>query len=273
MITDVVYRYLRRSPTIQNQFRRLVRRLPHRQRRVQHFGQFLDVDPSELHGFYLYYEHEYDDYIFTFLSSRLERYERALDIGANIGIYTVFFGARLAEVDAFEPEPSVLPRLRNNLRLNALNNVRIHEICIAHENTTVTFLQPDYSNQGVGRILTGQPDGVKLEAITLDYFLGGPCSTPIIVKIDVEGAEWLVAQGCTESLGKRTALVNVLLEIHPDQIESLGGSPSRLQQLLADMDFEVRALTPAGLVSAQLESKYRFWWASDRRYPSIEAPV
>jgi hypothetical protein len=61
------------------------------------------VDPSELHGFYLYYEREYDDYTFSFLGDRLAGFARALDIGANIGVCTSFLAARMDKVDAFEP--------------------------------------------------------------------------------------------------------------------------------------------------------------------------
>src|SRR5437868_5301020 len=125
MISDALYRSLRSLPEIQKQFRRIARRLPHRKRQVRHLGQRLQVDPSELHGYYLYYEREYDDYIFEFLSSRIDRYSQAIDVGANIGIYSVFFGARLKSVEAFEPEQLLLPRLQANLDLNGLANVNI----------------------------------------------------------------------------------------------------------------------------------------------------
>jgi len=120
MLTDAIFRALVAVPSLQRQFRKMVFRLPHRQRLVQHFGQELWVDPSELSGFYVYYERNYDDYIFQFLSARIAGFDRALDIGANIGIYTVFLAARIARIDAFEPEPLVLQRLTANLEQNGL---------------------------------------------------------------------------------------------------------------------------------------------------------
>ncbi len=74
MLTDSIYRSLNSMPELQRQFKRVVLKLPHRQRLVHHFGQQLWVDPSEMHGFYLYYEREYDDYIFNFLSAQATKY-------------------------------------------------------------------------------------------------------------------------------------------------------------------------------------------------------
>lgn len=103
MITYAIYRALARVPALKRQFRRIVKRLPHRNRLVEHPGLRMVVDPSELSGFYLYYDREYDDHVFRFIQERAGRYRRAVDLGANIGVYTAFLAGRIARVDAFEP--------------------------------------------------------------------------------------------------------------------------------------------------------------------------
>ena len=113
MITDrfEYRRTLRPWAALQRLSTRVVRRLPHRQRLVRHFGQRLLVDPSELTGFYLYYEQEYDDGIFRFLARRLPTFAWAIDLGANIGVYTTFIAQYCNRVDAFEPDKHLVSKL------------------------------------------------------------------------------------------------------------------------------------------------------------------
>src|SRR5437660_12787775 len=71
MITNTLYRSFARWPHAQKQVRRVLSRLPPRRRLVDHFGLHLLVDPTELSGYYLYYERAYDVEVFRFLDSRL----------------------------------------------------------------------------------------------------------------------------------------------------------------------------------------------------------
>jgi len=263
MVTDSIYRALSRVGNVQSQFKRVLVRLPRRRRQVTRFGQRLWVDPSELHGFYLYYEREYDDYIFNFLENRLRDFDLALDIGANIGVYTSFLAARMGKVDAFEPEIDVVPKLRANLQLNGLSNVRIHEACIAHISGKVHFQAPDKKNQGVGRITEGI--GLEYGSVTLNDFFGGSIRESCFIKMDIEGGEWLALQGADRALSHPKVPVSLLIEVHPEQIMSLGGSVQRLKSLLESMGFDVCALTPEGLQTLPAGLNSRFWWASSRR--------
>ena len=260
VLTDRIYRLMRPIPAVQRQFCRIVRRLPHRERLVSHFGHRLIVDPSELHGFYLYYEREYDHPIFHFLSDRLQQYTRAIDIGANIGIYTVFLAKRCMRIDAFEPEGGVVPRLTENLRLNAIDHVRLHEKCVAHVTGTVQFASPTAANQGVGQIAS---DGDPVASITLDDFLANDEPEALFIKMDIEGGEWLAVQGMSETLRRWNAPLAVLMELHPDQIASLGGTISGLRQKLESMGLEVFAIDSGDL--HPVDDAARFWWAMNGR--------
>ena len=172
MISDRLYRLSRTYPVLNRLLRRVVFKLPHRQRLIEHFGRKLFVDPAEMHGFYLYYEHAYDDYIFDFIAAETTRFSRALDLGANIGIYTVFLAARFPRVDAFEPDLANLERLRANLDLNRFTNVTVHEVCVGDRDGSVAFSRPVVSNQGIGSIAVKGGD-YQVRSITLDSFFGG----------------------------------------------------------------------------------------------------
>lgn len=247
---------------MQRQFKRVVLRLPHRERLVRRFDHALVVDPVELHGFYLYYEHEYDDYIFRFLLPRLGSFRRALDIGANIGIYTVFLARHVPRIDAFEPEPSVLPRLRRNLSLNKVANVSVHETCVGLKSGTVAFLKADERNQGIGRIATESVDVEHRRCVSLDDFLNLSIVEPCLIKMDIEGAELLAIQGGRQALANRTAPVSLLIETHPAEISQLGGTLDQLAASVQELGFKVSGLTPRGLEPLDPKNiQLRFWWA------------
>jgi len=260
MLTDAIYRLMRSRKDLQRQFKRVLVRLPHRQRVVTRFGQRIYVDPSELHGFYLYYEREYDDHIFNFLGRNLSRYCRALDLGANIGVYTLFLAARVDRVDAFEPEPLVLEKLRANLVLNRVSNVVIHETCVGNVSGNIGFDPPVRSNEGIGRVSAGPLAASVRCCTTLNAFLGEEIRERCFIKMDVEGAEWLVFQAA-HVLFRPKVPVAMLIEIHPEEIKRLGGSTAQLRSRLEEMGYAVHALTASGPQMLN-DTDFRFWWVT-----------
>jgi FkbM family methyltransferase len=260
MITNTLYRSFARWPHAQKQVRRVLSRLPSRRRLVDHFGLHLLVDPTELSGYYLYYERAYDVEVFRFLDSRLPYYKRVLDIGANIGVYTVFFAKRVQHVDAFEPVGKIADWLRENLALNKLNNVRLHEVCISDSVGSVDFVPASPMNWGVGRISSGQ-DSLSLDCSTLDAFLDGEVNEPTLIKMDIEGAEWMALKGASRTLRNRHARLDLLLEIHPEEIAEYGGSVPQLAEMLRVAGFTLHAIKQDGSCELEYAPEARFWFA------------
>lgn len=73
-----------------------------------------------------------------------------IDVGANCGVYTVFASKKVGVTGAvlsFEPSRRELAVLRNNIRINALENVQIFPVAIADEDSTelLSVAQAKYS--------------------------------------------------------------------------------------------------------------------------------
>lgn len=72
-----------------------------------HNGEF---DFAALLGGRLHYENE----VFTFLESRMNLYDAVIEIGSNVGVFTVYFGKKLegrgGRVYAFEPSKKAYAR-------------------------------------------------------------------------------------------------------------------------------------------------------------------
>ena len=88
---------------------------------------------------------------------------------------------------------------------------------------------------------------------------------PLLIKMDIEGAEWLALQGARRCFTERKTPLAILIEVHPEQIQELGGTVRRLQSLLEDFRLSVKGLLPSGLLPLRAADEYRFWWATSER--------
>ncbi|NJK58984.1 MAG: FkbM family methyltransferase [Oscillatoriales cyanobacterium SM2_1_8] len=87
----------------------------------------------------------YETEVFNVLASRLSKYDLIVEIGANVGIFTVFFGRYIQKnnldcrVYAFEPSCEAFFRLQQNVRANQLKNIQIFNFGIAQNTGFLKF--------------------------------------------------------------------------------------------------------------------------------------
>lgn len=66
-----------------------------------------------------------------------------LDVGANVGVFSLLFGKRVGEsekVVSFEPNPEVLDRIRSNISRNCFENrVMIKNKPLSATSVTLSF--------------------------------------------------------------------------------------------------------------------------------------
>jgi FkbM family methyltransferase len=133
-----------------------------------------------------------------------------IDAGANIGYMSVLAATAGAHVVAYEPNPALLPILRQNL--GAKGDVR--PIALGARRHTAVLIPPDPSahNNGLGRLGSeAEPGAVPVEVGTLDDELHG--RSVAVLKIDVEGAEQAVLEGAAHAL-KDGRVRHVIFEDH-----------------------------------------------------------
>jgi FkbM family methyltransferase len=117
----------------------------------------------------------------------------AVDIGANVGAYTLFMAGLVGphgRVLAVEPQPSVLARLRENLSLNPELTVTVAAVALGDKAGEALF-QPGGGNEGEGKLAKeGASDGIPVRVETLTHLLAAQSFDRIdALKIDVEGWE------------------------------------------------------------------------------------
>ena len=85
---------------------------------------------------------------FARVVARVADYENFIDIGANIGLYSLLAARHLPEgrpIVAFEPDPGTAQRLRLNLALNGVSRVAVVEAAVAPERGEMSLYQAPHS--------------------------------------------------------------------------------------------------------------------------------
>lgn len=152
-----------------------------------------------------------------------------LDIGANIGSFTIFLASIAAEVHAFEPSPYNFKELQENTK--HLDNISLYEMALSNE-LGYNTLHICPTDNGMNRLYNSKwcKGGEKIEGIitiTLDYLhqkSNGLDNNKVgFIKIDVEGYEYHVIRGAINTI-KRDHPV-IMMEWHPPSLEEAGTDP------------------------------------------------
>jgi len=156
---------------------------------------------------------------FKFLKENVKKGQTILDIGAYKGDFTLFLSkivGKDGKVYAFEPDPNSYSMLCNNIKINNLKNVFVRDIALSNKVGKNNLLL--FSGGGLGRsslIHYRDAKNVKIKEIkvtTIDKFCQENDIYPDGIKIDVEGAESLVIDGCKDVIKEYSPWV--LLEFH-----------------------------------------------------------
>lgn len=154
------------------------------------------------------------------------------DIGANIGVYSIYAGFRCRKVYAFEPEGSNFAVLNKNILINKLQNkVTAYPIAISDERKLDTLrlgdIQPGSAHHCFGNNVDFKGDMFKPRfeqgclSVTLDdLILTYGLEFPSFIKIDVDGLEEkIISGGQTVISDKR--LKGILVEVNESRPEDM----------------------------------------------------
>lgn len=131
-----------------------------------------------------------------------------VDIGANVGVHSLFMSQFCNEVHSFEPNPMVRDKLEEKKGLNAISNIVVHDVGIGAHNEELPYFMPKGHNKGTGSFVEGysqnnEDSGVLLKVVWGDqFFLKLGLSKVDLIKIDVEGFEKNVLTGLKQTMQK-----------------------------------------------------------------------
>ncbi len=155
--------------------------------------------------------HEFEDMGFVLHALRKE--DVFVDVGANVGSYTVLAGAVIgAKCVSFEPIPTTYYNLVKNIDLNGIyGHVDAKNIGVGHENGELKFTAGLDTVNHVISTDEEDLDSISVPIKTLDSLIAE--QHPTIIKIDVEGFETNVIKGAEATLSQESLLA-VIMELN-----------------------------------------------------------
>ncbi len=172
--------------------------------------------------------------------------ERVIDVGANIGVFSLLAARRGAYVDAYEPHPVTFGHLLSNTE--ALG-VRCHQAAVvpsSQSGTARLWLDPNSDTrhslaEAVSR------SSIEVPAVALDEAIGEGCD---LLKLDCEGSEFELIRKVPDDVLVRVG--RLVVEVHED-----AGDPDELGGRLSGLGFRMWARhgcsEPVGLLFARRE--------------------
>ncbi len=175
----------------------------------------------------------YDSFFFDYLAKLSLGGKIIFDIGTHVGYDALAFAEAVGKdgkVYAFEPNAANLERLRQNVRANPdlAPRIQISPLAISDASGIEEFVFSPRVEKGSssGSFLdrshtTMEKDGYEknagftrtsVETISLDRFIEREKIKPSLLKIDIEGAEYLALRGAANML--RSLKPTLFIEIH-----------------------------------------------------------
>lgn len=180
------------------------------------------------------------EYLSNFLTELTDK-DIVFDIGAFIGLWSVFIAKKAQSVVAFEPFSKARKLLRKNIRINKADNVTISPFAVAEINENVKLFTTSYP-KGISSLRLVKPELDKEEEVqqrSIDKLIEDGFSAPTAVKIDVEGAEKNVILGMSNLLRSSLRPRLLAVEIHPDQLRFYNSSPDEVETLLLGFNYRL----------------------------------
>lgn len=188
----------------------------------------------------LYYLGTFEPHCLAFLGRLLSPGDTMLDVGANVGQFTVE-GARAVgahgRVVAIEAAPRHVAAIGSSISANNLSNVTVFDVAAGAVDGTARLTLPRNSNLGMftlGNVVGDDFFDVDVRRID-DLLAKAGVSSLGLIKIDIEGSETNALRGAVQTLARfRPA---ILIELNESALVSCGSSARELKDFLATQGY------------------------------------
>ncbi len=187
-------------------------------------------------------DHCWEPYETHLTLKHLQPGETYVDVGANIGYYTLLAAQRVGSqgrVIAYEPDRDNFQLLKSNVALNGFSQVTIFPYALYDRNTAGQLFLSD-NNFGDHRIYISA-DARQSQEIHLVHggeHLSQQIEKMDFLKIDTQGAEFFVVKGLQQLIMQNRDHLRIIMEFCPFGIRHSGANGDDLIQLLEEMNMQ-----------------------------------
>jgi FkbM family methyltransferase len=183
--------------------------------------------------------HEFQD--MAFLLHFLRKEDLFIDVGANIGSYTILAASEVgAEVISFEPLPKTFNILKENIAINGLEHLtHLYNNGVGNGNGILRFTNDlDTINHVI--MDDDSKDGIEVKIVSIDAI--ATIDKPCLIKIDVEGFETEVLKGMEKTL-KNANIKALIIELNGSG-SRYGYDESVIHKRLLDLNYKLYEYAP-----------------------------
>lgn len=185
---------------------------------LRNYNFFFNFLPSGTqtgsYGFFLL--RQYYEPLLLNLDKLIKAGDTVLDIGSNQGIYTLAMSKIVKSkgtVIAVEPFTSMIKCLKNNIKINKVNNISIYENVIIEKVKKVKL----FFNKGTVSASVNKNKKIKrfifVNGVTLDNICS-KLKKVNFIKLDIEGAELKALKGGKRTISKYKPTISVEADKH-----------------------------------------------------------
>jgi FkbM family methyltransferase len=213
------------------------------------FGSRLSGRTTEILQQHVYFFGVWEPNLTRWLSSRLARGDTFVDVGANVGYFSLLAATRVGrfgKVVAIEPSPRTFARLVDNLERNRARQVRALEVAAADEHGRALLTEGPPEHTGLATMVRDIWPDETTEVATAplaDLLEPREIQRARVIKIDVEGAEPAVLRGLAPALANTRDDLELVVEVHdgrmPEVFTALEGSG--MNPYLLDVEYDPTA--------------------------------
>ncbi len=175
------------------------------------------------------------------LNEKIQNSNISMDVGANIGITTIWMAKNSKKVYAFEPELNNINRFNENLEVNNINNVKLVQKAVSDREGVATFnLFNSYGHHSLdSNHISKVKEVIQVKTITLDKFCKEKNIKKIdLLKIDVEGFEAQVLKGSKELL-RNKSINMIIFEYSSVLLEKQKKDKKEVMNFLHNYDYQI----------------------------------
>ena len=207
-------------------------------------GSRFRCHPPDLIQLYLWIFGEWEPDLTAFISSRLSKGDVFVDVGANIGYYSILASRAVGDsgrVVAVEASPAVFEALRETIAMNDVcDRVRAINCAAAAQPGFIDVYSGPRHNTGLTSTIQrrGMHAQAQVPSQPIDDLLqSDEFSRARLIKIDVEGAEDQVLAGMCSIIRHGRRDLEILVELSPQWWADPSRRPIDVLQPLIDAGF------------------------------------